>query len=59
VLRVVIAELLAVAADAMLIVQHLLKPGSHLVTALARLHAHNLARRSSLEAGNTREKKGG
>jgi hypothetical protein len=41
-----------------LVAQHLLKLGAHLVTALARLHVHNLARRSSLEAGSTREKKG-
>jgi hypothetical protein len=38
--------------------QHLLKLGTHLVTAPARLHVENLARRSSLEAGSTREKKG-
>jgi hypothetical protein len=37
---------------------HLLKLGAHLATALARLHVHNLARRSSLEAGSTRGKKG-
>jgi hypothetical protein len=35
------------------------KTGAHLVTALARLNVQNLARRSSLEAGSTREKKGG
>jgi hypothetical protein len=38
---------------------HLLKLGAHLITALARLHLHKLARRSSLEAGSKREKKGG
>jgi hypothetical protein len=38
-LRVVAAELLAVAADA--------------------VHVHNLARRRSLEAGSTRQRKGG
>jgi Flp pilus assembly protein TadB len=61
-LRVVVAAVLivlAVAADAMLVAQHLLKLVAHLVTALARLHVLNLARRSSLEAGSTREKKGG
>jgi hypothetical protein len=58
-LRVVVAAVLAVAAEAMLVAKHLLKLGAHLVTALARLHVHNLARRSSLEAGSTREKKGG
>jgi hypothetical protein len=57
-LRVVAAAVLALAAD-VLVAQHLLKIGAHLVTALARLHVHNLARRSSLEAGSTREKKGG
>jgi hypothetical protein len=58
-LRVVVAAVLTVAADAVLVAQNLLKLGAHLVTALARLHVHNLARRSSLEAGSTREKKGG
>ena len=58
-LRVVVAAVLAVATDAVLVAQHLLKLGAHLVTVLARLHVHNLARRSSLEAGSTREKKGG
>jgi hypothetical protein len=58
-LRVVVAAILAVAADAVLVAQHLLKLGAHLVTALARLHVHNLTRRSSLEAGSKREKKDG
>jgi hypothetical protein len=58
-LRVVVAAALGVAADAVLIAQHLLKLFAHLATALARLHVHNLARRSSLEAGSTHEKKGG
>jgi hypothetical protein len=58
-LRVVVAAVLAVAANALLVAQHLLKLGAHLVTALARLHVKNLARRSSLEAGSTREKRGG
>jgi len=44
-------------ADA--VAQHLLKLGANLVTALARLHVRNLAQRNSLEAGSTREKKGG
>ena len=55
-LRVVVAAVLAVA---ILIPQHLLKLGTHLVTALARLHVNNLMRRSSLEARSEREKKGG
>jgi hypothetical protein len=38
--RVVVAAVLAVAADAVLVAQHLLKLGAHLVTALARLHEH-------------------
>jgi hypothetical protein len=42
-----------------LVAQRLLKLGAHQVTSLARLHMHNPARRSSLEAGSTREKKGG
>ena len=58
-LRVVAATVLAVAADVVLVAQYLLKLDAHLVTALARLHVHNLARRSSLEAGSTQEKKGG
>jgi hypothetical protein len=57
-LHVVVAAVLAVAADAVLVAHHLPRPGSHLVTALARLHVKNLARRSSLEAGSTLEKKG-
>jgi hypothetical protein len=39
--------------------QHLLKLGVHLVTALARVYVHNLARINCLEVGSTREKKGG
>jgi hypothetical protein len=50
---------MVVAADAVLVAQHLLKLGAHLVTALGRLHVHNPTRRSSLEAGSKREKKGG
>jgi hypothetical protein len=56
-LRVVVAAVLAVAADALFVAQHHLKLGAHLVTTLARLHVHNLARRSSLEAGSKLEKK--
>jgi hypothetical protein len=41
-----------------LVAYHLPIPGAHLVTALARLHVHNPARRNSLEAGSTREKQG-
>jgi len=58
-LRVVAAAVLAVAASAVLVAKHLLKLGVHLVTALARLHVHNLARRNSLEAWSMREKKEG
>jgi hypothetical protein len=58
-LRVVVAAVLAVAADAVLFAQHLLKLVAHLVTALARLHVQNLTRKSSLEAWSKREKKGG
>jgi hypothetical protein len=58
-LRVVVAEVLAVAADAVLIAKHLLKLGAQLVTALARLHEHNPTRRSGMGAGSKREKKGG
>jgi hypothetical protein len=58
-LRVVIAAVLAVAADAVLVAQHLLNRGAHLATSLALLHVHKFARRSSLEARSMREKKGG
>jgi hypothetical protein len=58
-LRVVVAAVLAVAADAVLVAGHLLKVGAHLVTGLARLRVRNLARRSRLEAGSKRGKKGG
>jgi hypothetical protein len=53
-LPVVSPAVLAVAADAVLVAQHLLKLGAHVVTARARLHVQNLARRSSPEAGSTR-----
>jgi hypothetical protein len=58
-LRVVVAAVLAVAADAVLVAKYLLKLGAHLVTALTRLHVQNLKRRNSLEAWSEREKKGG
>jgi hypothetical protein len=58
-LSVVVAAVLAVASDAVLVAQHLLRLGAHLVTALARLHVQNFTRRSSLETGSKREKKGG
>jgi hypothetical protein len=58
-LYVVVAAVLAVAADAVLVAKHLLILGAHLVTALARLHMQNLARRSSLEAKSKRIRKGG
>jgi hypothetical protein len=57
--RVVVASVLAVAADAVLVPHNLLKLGAHLVTALARLHMKKLARRSGLEAGSTRKKREG
>jgi hypothetical protein len=45
------------AADVVLVANHLRNFGVHLVTAMACLNVHNLAQRSSLEAGSTREKK--
>jgi hypothetical protein len=54
-----VAAVLAAATDAVLVAQHLLKLGAHLVTAPARLHVHNLARKRSLDAGSKRDKKGG
>ena len=56
-MRVVVAKVLAAAANSLLVAQHLLKLGAHLTTALARLQVYNLARKRSLEAGSTREKK--
>jgi hypothetical protein len=58
-LRVIAAALLAVAADAVLVAHHLPKFCAHLVAVLARLNVHNLARRSNLEVGSTREKRAG
>jgi hypothetical protein len=58
-LRVVVTAVLAVAADSLLVAQHILKIGVHLATALARLHVNNHALRSGLEAGSSREKNGG
>jgi hypothetical protein len=57
-LRVVVTEVLAVAADAVLVAKHHLKVGTHLVHSLTRLHVHNRARRRSVEPGSPREKKG-
>jgi hypothetical protein len=42
-----------------LVAHHPPKHSAHLVTGLARLHVRNLARRNSLGAGSTREKKAG
>jgi hypothetical protein len=58
-MRVVVAAVLAVAADAVLNAQHLPNLGAHLVTALTRLHAKKNARKNSLEVGSTRDKRGG
>jgi type IV secretory pathway TrbF-like protein len=57
--RVFVAAVFAFTADAVLVAQQVLKLGAHLITAMASLQVYNLARRSSLEAGNKREKKGG
>jgi hypothetical protein len=56
-MRIVVAKLLAAAANAVLVAQHLLNLGAHLTTALPRLQVHNLSRTSSLEVGSTREKR--
>jgi hypothetical protein len=58
-LRIVVAAVLAVAADAVLVAQRLLKLGAHLITALTRLNVRNLARRNRSEAGSKRDKKSG
>jgi hypothetical protein len=57
-MRVVVAKVLAAAAKAVLVAQHHLQIGTHLTTTLARPQVYNLARKSSLEVGSTREKKG-
>jgi hypothetical protein len=44
-MRVVVAKLLATVANAVFVAQHLLKLGSHLTTALARLQVYNLTRK--------------
>jgi hypothetical protein len=57
-LRVVAALVLTVAAYAMFVAHHLLRLlDAHLATALTYLNVDKLARKSSLEAGSTREKK--
>jgi hypothetical protein len=58
-LRVVVAEMLAVAADPVLVANHLRILVAHLVTALVRLQVHNLARKNSVEAESARGTKGG
>jgi len=45
-LRVVVAAVLAVAPDAVLVAQHLLSRGVHMVTAPARQYMNRLARRN-------------
>ena len=58
-LRIVFAAVLAAASDAVLIAHHLQELSARLYTALAYLHVYIFKRGSSLEAGRTREKKGG
>ena len=58
-LRILVAAVLAVAADAVLVAQRLLNLCANLVTATSRLRVRNLTRRSSLEAESKWEKKGG
>ena len=57
-LRIFVAAVLAVAADAVLVARHLPEFGNHLATSLARLHVKNPERTSGLESGSTRQKKG-
>jgi hypothetical protein len=59
VLRIVVGAVQAAAADAVLVARHLSKLGAHLATALARLHANNLARRSTREKKGEEEEEGG
>jgi hypothetical protein len=48
-MRVVVAKVLAAAANAVLVAQHHFQLGTHLTSVLARLQIYNLARKSSLE----------
>ena len=57
-MRVVVAKVLAAAANAVLVAQHHFQLGAHLTAALARLQVYNLARKSSFEVGSTRKIKG-
>jgi hypothetical protein len=57
-MRVVVAKVLAAATNAVLVAQHHFQLGAHLTAALAHLQVYNLARKSSLEVGSTRENKG-
>ena len=49
-LRVVVAAVLAVAPEAVLVAQHILKRGAHMVTAPAHQYMNNLAHRTGLPA---------
>jgi Flp pilus assembly protein TadB len=51
-LRIVVAAVLAVAADAVLVVYFLLKFDANLAASLTHLHVHNIARRNSLVTGS-------
>jgi ribosomal protein S24E len=57
-IRDVVAKVLAAAANAVLVAQRHYQLGTHMTSVLARLQVYNLARKSSLEVGSTREKKG-
>jgi len=57
-LRVVVAKVLAAAANAVLVAQHHFQLGAYLTAALARLQVYNLARKRNFEVGSTRENKG-
>ena len=57
-MRVVVAKVLAAAANAVLVAQHHFQLGAHLTAALARQQVYNLASKSSWEVGSTRENKG-
>jgi hypothetical protein len=57
-MRVVVAKVLAAAANSVLVAQHLLKFDAHLTTALARLQVYNLARKKQLGGGEHAGEKG-
>ena len=57
-MRVVVAKVLAAAANAVLVAQNHSQLGTHLTTALARLQVYNLAQKKQLGGGEHAGEKG-